>query len=601
MIQQLRKATARSVLLLCLLLGVACRPSVEKPETFAVNVRLAAKPDKLSPLLSLNGYAIQVQEQLFMSLQQYHPGTLELEPYLAKEAPTFYPISEGLYRGGVAYQFELREEARWDNGESVGASDYVFTLKAMLNPRVAAAPYRSFFDFLGDVEIDPENPRRFTVFTNKTYMLAEAALSSIAIYPEYRYDPDGLLRSFSISDFQDSSQSGNQKKFTAQQEERLQSFADQFHSPLHSTDPAGVGGCGPYQLVEWQSGHQIILAKKTNWWGDSLSEKHPSLAAFPDEIRYKIIPDNAAAITALKDGQLEVMSEINPLTFVEMQAAAKNRKDDYLSQHFNFYTPSYLAYYYIGINGKLPALRQIEVRRALAHLTDAEEAIKSLLYDLGERVTGPVHPSKSFYNDQLAPIPYDLAKAQQLLSQTGWSDTDNNGILDKMIDSKKEELQLRFLFSASNEMGKGMGLLLRQAAAKAGIDIELQGLEFREAIRRYRSRDYDLAFFRWSKLPGPDDLKQVWHTSSDTPAGGNRTGFGDSHSDALIDSIRICLDANKRKDLYLRIQKRIYDDQPYIFLFAPLERIAIDKRFEATVSARRPGFLVRQFKLKDTQ
>ena len=92
-------------------------------------------------------------------------------------------------------------------------------------------------------------------------------------------------------------------------------------------------GCGPYILAEWQNGNQIVLKKKINWWGDALIDQRPSLAAHPEEIRYKIIPDNASAIAALKDGQLDVMSEINPLSFNEL------KQTDYITDRFSIVHP----------------------------------------------------------------------------------------------------------------------------------------------------------------------------------------------------------------------------------------------------------------------
>lgn len=578
-------ATAR-LLLFCLLWCMACQPPETTTDSFVVNARLAGEPDKLHPLLSLNAYAAQVEELLFLPLQQFDPVTLTLQPVVAQATPGIVPIQAGPFQGGVAYTFQIREEATWDNGQPVVADDYVFTLKAMLNPEVATPHYRSYFDFLGDVQIDPVNPKVFTVKVKKTYMLAEAALSSLPIYPKYLYDPNGWLDQFSIPGLQEGQLDEAKMQLLGQ-------FAEAFESHRHFATPEGIGGCGPYSLVSWETGRRITLQKKANWWGATLAHTYPLLAAHPTEIQYKIIPDNAAAITALKTGQLDVAAEIKPLSFTELKSS------DFINQQFNLYTPPYLSYYYIGINGNKPALSNQPTRRALAHLMDTQQAIESLLFGMGERVVGPIHPSKSFYNKNLQPIEFNIDKARQLLQQDGWADTDRDGILDKTLPSGKQILQLEFLYSASNELGEGVGLLLKEAAAKAGIAIELKGMDFKNAVTAYRARDYDLAFFAWSKLPGPDDLKQIWHTSSDTPTGGNRTGFGDQQSDALIDAIRVTLDENKRNDLYLRIQERIYDDQPYIFLFAPLERIAINKRFSATTSARRPGFFIRQFTLND--
>ncbi|MFT4666503.1 MAG: ABC-type transport system substrate-binding protein [Polaribacter sp.] len=577
-----------AILFLILFTCFACRKAPkEAPEKLIVNVRLAVDPGKLNPLLSLNGYAEQVMGSIFMGLQEFAPSDYSLRPALARQSPTHRRIETGPFKGGIAYDFEILEEAIWDNGMPVLASDYVFSLKAMFNPEVAAAAYRSFFDFIADVIIDKKNPKRFSVLTNKTYLLSEAAMSSISVYPKHVYDPESLLDVFSIGDLKNDSITKINKKV-------LLKFANQFQAPLHSSDPKGIVGCGPYKLVEWESGQYIILQKKENWWGDKLAKDHPALIARPDEILYKIIPDNAAALTALKGGQLHVVSEINPLAFSEL------KQNTYVKENFDLYTPLYLSYYYIALNGKRPWLNDPKVRRAIAHLTDVEQIIKSSFFGLAERVTGPIHPSKPFYNRELPPIQFDIEKARQLLSEAGWTDSDGDGVLDKTISGKQEQLSLKYIYTSDNESGEAVGLLLKQAAERVGIRINIKGMEFRAAVTAYRGRDYDLAYSLWLNLPGPEDMKQLWHTSSDLPNGGNRTGFGNSSSDALIDSIRTTLDEETRKDLYLRIQKRIYDDQPYVFLYAPLERIVINKKFKASTSALRPGFSIRQFHVQKT-
>lgn len=578
-----------SLLLLILVTCFACRQAPKSaPEKLLVNVRLAEDPGKLNPLLSLNGYAEQVMSSIFMGLQDFDPADYSLRPTLIRQSPTSRSIETGPFKGGIAYDFEIREEAKWDNGTPVLASDYLFSLKAMFNPEVAAGPYRSFFDFISDVVIDKKNPKRFSVLTNTSYLLSEAAMSSISVYPKHIYDVESLLNKFSIADLKNDS-------ITEKNKAVLLKFANQFQAPLHSSAPQGIIGCGPYKITEWERGQYIILQKKENWWGDKLTKEHPALVAQPDEIHYKIIPDNAAALTALKGGQLDVVSEIDPLAFSEL------KQNNYVKENFDLHTAPTLSYYYIALNGKRPWLKDAKVRRAIAHLTDVEQIIKSSFFGLAERVTGPIHPSKPFYNHELPLIEFDIKKASQLLSESGWSDSDEDGILDKTIEGKKEQLSLKYIYTRDNEIGESVGLLLQQAAKRVGISINITGMEYRAAVTAYRGRDFDLAYFLWSKLPGPQDLKQIWHTSSDLPTGGNRTGFGDRSSDALIDSIRTTLDEETRKDLYLRIQKRIYDDQPYVFLYAPLERIIINKKFEASTSALRPGFSIRQFNFVTTK
>jgi len=567
-----------SILILFALLFSNCKSDVAASQD-EIRVRLAAEPDRLSLILTGSGYAEQVLNYLFLSLQQFEPENLNLKPVLIKQRPEVKEITEGAFKGGLSYTFELLEEASWDNGTPVLASDFLFTMKVIWTPHVQS-PARNDYGFLGDIIIDENNPRRFTVYTNKTYFHAEAALSYIPIYPEYNYDPDSLLRNFSLTEIMANQQS---------EDERLKRFADQFNSAPYSHDPALIKGCGPYSVAVWDKEQQIVLERKENWWGSRLGAKNDMLKANPSKISYKIIPDNTAAVTAMKDGQLDVISEIEPGSFVEL------RENEYVKEKFELHTPPYLSYSYIGLNTKRPKLASREVRRALAHLIDMDQVIKSFLFGLGERTVGPIHPAKFGYHKGLKPIPFDLETARRLLANAGWSDTNQDGVLDKKIDGQQVDLSLTAKYTSTNEVAGNIISLLKESAEKVGVKIEPMGLEFKTLIQDYRRRDFDLLYASWSQMPGQEELRQIWHTSSNTTRGFNRTGFGDAASDAIIDALGTTLDEETRNQLYLSIQARIYEDQNYIFLYAPLRRMAISRKFKGKTSARRPGFFVNQF------
>ena len=578
----------RFLLFLCLfLLCSNCKKDSNSTQTTnQVRVRLTAEPGRLHPILSVTSNAAQVSAHLFLPLLHFDPKTLELFPMVAKSRP----IIEAYGEEGQSYTFEIREDVRWDDGSPVLAEDYVFNLKTLFNPAVDLGRSRSYFEFVEKVTIDPDNPRRFTIFADRTYILAEAAMGSIYIFPEHHYDPEGLLKSFTLEQLRDEEQLE-----ALRENEQLKAFAKTFSEQKYSREPDFIQGCGAYQLKEWVSGERLTLVRKENWWGDQLKQAHPLLEAHPDEIIYRIIPDMVAATSMIKNEALDALGAIEPETFVELQ------KDEAVLANYQLETPPFLAYFYIAINTKQVYLEDKRVRHALAHLVDVDQLISGSMQGLAERLVGPIHPSKPYYHRGLAPIPFDPEKARILLKEAGWEDTDGDGVLDKMIDGERIALELRFSYVFSRKVGSDLALMLQNNARKVGIKIVIQALEFSKLIADSKARDFDLYYLAWSRPPTLEDLRQTWHTASDTPGGSNRTGFGNADSDAIIDSIRVTLDAPARTALYHRIQEIIYEEQPYIFLYAPRERIAIHRRFETEVSARRPGFFENTFKLRSAR
>ena len=560
---------------------IACN-NISTPEwENIVTIRLDAEPERLHPVLSRTASAKQIESQLFLPLLQYDPYSLELKPVLAKALPQI-----DMSKNGTAYTFEIHEDAIWDDRKPITAKDYIFTIKTIFNPHVPTAHYRAYYTFFDHINIDPANSKRFTIYTNTQYILAEAALGTLSIYPAHIYDSEKLLDSVSLTNLI----SG---EVSPEKDRLLKQFAEHFTASSFSQDSRYISGCGPYQLEKWETSQQVILKKKANWWGEKLQTSYPLLNAEPDELIYKIIPDDNAALSLLKAKQLDVLTGIQAETFISL------RKDENINANYQFFSPSKLGYYYIGLNGKNEKLNDKNIRRALAYLTDANHIINALLMKMGERLSTPIHPAKPYYNHDLPLIEKDIKRSKSLLEKAGWKDTNQNGILDKNKNGKLTELNLRYAYKAGNQIAENIGILLKNEAVKVGINIQLEAKEFNALIKDYRVRDYEMVFMAWFTSPGLDDLRGTWHRASDTPTGGNRTGFGNADSDAIIDKIRVTFTPKTRRELYLRIQEYIYDEQSYIFLYAPLECMVIHKRFETTPTVISPGFMPNLFRLKE--
>lgn len=554
-----------------------------------VYARLPAEPDRLNPILAASTYARVVNEQLFLNLLHFNPTTLELEPQLAKSPPVVEEINEGPNAGGVAYTFEIHEVAVWDDGSPITGHDLAFTLKAILNPKVNAAHYRAYLEFISEVEVNADHPKAFTVYANKKYILGEPAISNMTVLPAHIYDPEGLLSPYRVADLSDPEAAAR----LVESDPGLQAFADAFNSPKYSREKGFISGSGPYTFEGWETGQKIELSRKTDWWGDDLKADYPMLSAAPERLVFTIIPDQTAMLAALKDEQIDVTSQIDAEDFVGL------RDNELVSGRYELHTPPALVYYFIGLNNKSPKLADKRVRQALAHLLDVDELINTLYNGLATRTVGPFHPTKPYYHDELPPIPFDPEQARSLLAEAGWEDTNGNGIVDKNLNGVLTELELDYIISSASKFANNQALLFQDNAKRAGVSINIVPKEFTVLIDQVKKRDYEIYSSGWGQAPIPDDPKQLWHSESDTPSGGNRVSFRNEEADRLIEAIQVTLDEQKRRELYLEFQELIYEEQPYIFLFSPLERIAISKRFEAMASARRPGFFVQDFVLRD--
>ena len=556
--------------------------SMHKRSSNEVSIRLEAEPDRLNPLLSTISYSRQVFDPLHLYLMNYDPTTLVLVPQLLKETPKIELIKNGVFEGGTKYSFEIREEAVWDDGKPVTAADYEATLKLIFNPFLPTLGYRTFLENIQSFDIDKMNPKKFTIILNDTYFAGLESLTNVVpVLPKHIFDADYSLDTVSLLKLiSDPSPENQLKNYPF-----IKDFADYYLGEFFSRNPEGVNGAGPYKLVSWQSGQEILLEKKQAWWGDKLATDNAAFQAFPDKLLFKIIPDPVSALAALKNEEIDVMQNIAPEDFLDLTS------DSTTKAHFSFYTPSSLSSYYISLNTRLPILSDKKVRRAFAHAIDVDELIKNVFIGFGTRCATPLHPSSAEYNADLKPITFSIEKAKKLLAEAGWSDTDKDGILDKKLGGKKTALSVKYLANASKASSMTLAELIKSNARKAGIDVVIDAKDANTLLDKLRSREFEMISAGRSITPQWSP-SQNWRTDAD-----NRSGFGNEKTDQWIDALEREPNQSKRWVISKKLQAEIYEEQPEIMLFCPQERLVIHKRFEAVSTAVWPGFHPVAFKL----
>jgi len=578
--------------MLILMVGCKSEPSSSSAttttgESFTVVSHLASEPSMLNPYLSTSSYNRQVFQNIFSNLVHYDTRTLELAPMLVKEIPKAQSITEGEHAGKVSLTYEIHDNAVWSNGTPVTGHDVDFTLKAILNPKVPAPAYRAVAASFFDINIDEANPKKFTLIGNN-YFLLDYVFTDLPILPEYVYDQKGIMKNFAVS------QLWNIEEATklADSDARLEEFANEFKLEKYQREKEFITGCGAYELEEWLTGQRVILKKKKDWWGKDMATKYPLLQANPESIIFRPIKDQTTAITELKSGGLDAMTVIQSQQLMELKESTLGQ------ERLNFYSPLTYGIYYMGINSNRPKLADKRVRKAIAHLIDADKIISDVIYGYGSRIVGPIHPNRKYFNSDLKPVELNVEKAIQLLKEAGWEDTNSNGTVDKMIDGERTELVLDYRAS-SGGIGEKIGLIFLPNAKRAGVGINIITENYNNLRKELERRDYDLFVAGWNQDPSLNDLYQTWHTDNDTPKGGNKFGFGTEESDDLIEKIRTQMSTEERTKLYHRVQEIIYDEQPCVFLYAAKGRMAINKKFEYTPSTRKPGVFENEFKLRE--
>jgi peptide/nickel transport system substrate-binding protein len=545
-----------------------------------VFVRIDSAPNNFNTFLS-GGHAPStfVSRQTFQTLGDLDPKTLEIKPLLVKAIPTVRMVQDGPRKGSFAYDFEINPEATWDNGTPVTANDVAFTLKIICHPGLPST-WRGYLAQLSGIEIDPSDSKKFSLFFNSFYMLSLETLCNTPIYPAYNYDAANRLTNIPLSDFLDTS-----KTAALVIDPNLKAFVEEFSQAKFANDPNAISGSGPYRL-ELMNEQGAIMVKKQNWWGDNAVEQYPMLAAFPKKLVYKVVKDDLTLENMIKNGELDLIGGvINPAKFLEMKA------NDTLASKYNFLAMGTTQYNRWVLNHRNPILADVQVRQALTHIVDYDYIVNQVQRGMAVRIAVPMPPDRPYYAKNI-PLPdFNIAKAKAILAQAGWTDTDGNGILDKVINGKRQQLSFKLMAAMSIKTNELFANSLKETARQAGIDLILASTDLSVMSADTRSGNFDSALLGVALFPGQVEYYQRFHSKSLSPAGDNRAGYISAKADSLIEAIRSQPDVAKRNDLYLQVQQVFYDEIPEIVLFAPTQRIIISKKFEPGLeSGNRPGY-----------
>ncbi len=231
-----------------------------------------------------------------------------------------------------------------------------------------------------------------------------------------------------------------------------------------------------------------------------------------------------------------------------------------------------------------PALLDRNVRLALAHATDKQNIIDVAMLGLATPGLTLVPDSMgNWYNNTLEDYAYDPAKANQILDDAGYKDTDGDGVRE-MPDGSKP---LSFRLSWPNDEPEipRIADLLADTWKQAGVKVEPQAFD-PDALTTAccPAFDFDVMIWGWAWGPDPEGPLSVLRTS-DIPTGSSETGYSNPKYDELYAQQGVELDPEKRRQIVWEMQKIIFDDVVYVIPFYQQEVQAYRKdRFQGWIT-----------------
>lgn len=285
-------------------------------------------------------------------------------------------------------------------------------------------------------------------------------------------------------------------------------------------------GTGPFKFEEFLPDEKVTMKKNADYWGGA-----PKL----DKLEFTYIPEIAARLTALENGEVDVTTSVPP-------DQAKQVKDN---GDLTMVSGASYTYYFNWFNASRKPFDNPKVRQAMWHAVNVEGAVQDLFGDQASVAQGPI-PQDVFGATKLQPYKYDPTEAKRLLAEAGYPD----GFKTTLQFPRESGPNIRALAQAFISDWKAVGVTVTpQEKERAQWIEDLNGLK------------WDMNLQTNSVGTGDADytLGRLY------PCKAKRNGYCNPELDNLLDQARSSLDPKERTDLYAQASQIIWDDAVGIF------------------------------------
>ncbi len=402
---------------------------------------------------------------------------------------------------GKTYTFHLRKDVRFHDGTPLNADAVCFNLQRIVNPATKSAKAIGLLGpFEGCQSVD-EYTAQVLLKTPYAPFLSAVSQAYVAIA-----SPTAVKR-----------------------------WGDEYQ--FHQV------GTGPFMFQEYVPNDHLSLKRNPNyrWAPDFFAHQGP---AYLEQVEFRFFVDPATRAPALESGAVQVMGEIPPVDAARLEQDPKFTvlKVPVPGQPLQMY-----------LNVTKPPLDDVRVRQALIYATDRQAIVDTVFMGYSPIAYGPLCRSTWGYDSSVERLyPFDLDKAQELLEQAGWRDTDGDGVRDK--DGQPLALEMVLM---SWGFVPEVGQMLQQQYLQLGAQLKTQLLAYPAALQVASEGNHHLIPFTFSGSD-PGILRSAFH-SANADGGFNWSKIRDPQLDAWLDQGQQSLDTEERATIYGQIQRSIME------------------------------------------
>jgi peptide/nickel transport system substrate-binding protein len=300
-----------------------------------------------------------------------------------------------------------------------------------------------------------------------------------------------------------------------------------------SRDPVGAG---PFRFVRWVPHERIELAANPDYFGG-----RPGVA----RIVLRVVPDGMTRLLELQRGGVDLL--VGGIAPEALPRLAALRDVVLLEAESNSVS-------YLGFNLEDPVLRDVRVRRAIAHAVGRQAILDGLLLGRGVLATGLLPPAHWAYAADVPRYAYDPLEARRLLREA--------------FGPERARGPLALTYKTGTlELSRAIGEALQEQLAAVQVRLDIRSYEWGTFYADIKNGNFQLYALSWIGITDPDIYYHAFHSASLPPRGANRNRYRNAEVDRLLEQGRATLDREARRAVYRRVQQIVAEDLPYIPLW----------------------------------
>ena len=472
-----------------------CLDGEEIEDLTEITVTLSQFPDTIDPLDHITGDYFDVLDHIYEPLFDFEPGE-GIFPRVVEETE----IIEG---EGVT-ELTLRDDVVFHNGDELTAEDVAWTINRTVDPSIGVpSPIGTFG--LGSIE-------GAEAVDDTTVAVSYGAAPGLAEF-EFGNYARAIPRGWAIENHS----------------------ADEEGEAISGADPEDFNGTGPYEVVDFTSGEEIVLERFDDYWGEA-----PPF----ETVVFNADGQSSGRAAALETGETDVTINILP----EDVSTIRDADGVDVRNVTSFRTV------FCPMKNTVEPFDSLEFRQAMNYAVDNEGIVDSILSGFGEARGQPVSPGINGFNPDIEPYPQDIELAEELVDDSGYAGAEieltapQGRYLNDADVAETVADQIDQLDNVSCEANiVDFGVV--SDANQAGVDPD----------------EFEIPFYMigWGVITGDTDYGvQGFFTIPDNP---NRTFDDEELSEAILDSQQI-IDPEERTQQLQAVNQLAHEKAPFIYL-----------------------------------